>query len=212
MAERTVEDRLREQYFDLLPDIRRVAEELEAEVRFCLLPISLKLDRYERLVVSSRIKECESAVNALRRRQEGATFDREQPDLYVLTGLKDLAGVRVSVFPRKRCEETRLEIRRRFADWEPDPVLDENGHLLAHKYFGYCKASNKVRGEFQVLPMLTSLFWEVEHAAIYKPTPKLKGVAGHPKMKDRANQVAAALKAFEEEFEMLIGRDPLGET
>ena len=90
MAERTVEDRLREEYFDLLPGIRRVAEELEAEIRYCLLPISLELDRYERLVVSSRIKECESAVDALRRRQEGATFDRDQPQLYLLTRRLDI--------------------------------------------------------------------------------------------------------------------------
>jgi ppGpp synthetase/RelA/SpoT-type nucleotidyltranferase len=143
VAERTVEDRLREEYFDLLPGIRRVAEELEAEIRYCLLPISLELDRYERLVVSSRIKECESAVDALRRRQEGATFDRDQPQLYVLTSLKDLAGVRVSVFPRKRWNEIDLEVRRRFASWEPDPVLDENGHLLAAKYYGYCKPATR---------------------------------------------------------------------
>ena len=90
MAERTVEDRLREEYFDLLPDIRRVAEELEAEIRYCLLPISLTLDTYERLVISSRIKECESAVDALRRRQEGATFDRDQPQLYLLTRRLDI--------------------------------------------------------------------------------------------------------------------------
>ncbi len=37
--ERTIEDRLREEYFELLPDIRRVAEHLEAEVRYCVLPI-----------------------------------------------------------------------------------------------------------------------------------------------------------------------------
>jgi len=47
MDERTVEDRLREEHFDLLPDVRRVVEELESEVRHFLLPIYLKLDRFE---------------------------------------------------------------------------------------------------------------------------------------------------------------------
>ena len=85
MAERTVEDRLREEYFALLPDIRRVAEELETKVRHCLLPISSRLDRYEQLAITSRIKECDSALDALRRRQEFATFDRDQPEtLYAL--------------------------------------------------------------------------------------------------------------------------------
>jgi len=68
MAEHTVEDRLREEYFELLPDIRRVVEELQAEVRHCLLPISGSLDWHEQLVVTSRFKECESALSALRRR------------------------------------------------------------------------------------------------------------------------------------------------
>ena len=84
MAGRTVEDRLREEYFGLLPDARRVLEELEAEVRHALLPISSRLDRYERLVVTSRIKDCESALEALRRRQEGATFDPDRVQSYTL--------------------------------------------------------------------------------------------------------------------------------
>src|SRR5690348_8063573 len=152
MAERTVEDRLREEYFALLPDIRRVAEELESEVRHCLLRISLKLHRHERLVVTSRVKECESAVDALRRRQEGGTYDRDRPQLYTLNSLKDLAGVRVSVFPRSRLTEVNQGLRTRFPDWEADPVPggDKNDEPLAFKYSGYCGESRKVRGELQI--------------------------------------------------------------
>lgn len=71
MPDRTVEDRLREEYFDLLPTIRRIAEQLEAEIKYYILPITRDLDPFERVVVRSRIKECESAVDSLRRRQEG---------------------------------------------------------------------------------------------------------------------------------------------
>lgn len=87
MVERSVEDRLREEYFELLPDIRRVAEHIEAKVKYCLLPISRNLDKYERLGVTSRIKDCESAIDALRRRPqaEGRTFDRTRPEKYTLT-------------------------------------------------------------------------------------------------------------------------------
>lgn len=49
MTERTVEDRLRAEYFTLLPDARRILEELEAEVRHCLLPLLNKLDKHEKL-------------------------------------------------------------------------------------------------------------------------------------------------------------------
>lgn len=166
MPERTIEDRLREEYFELLPDVRRVAEELETEVRHCLLPVSRNLNRYEQIVITARIKECESAVDALRRRQEYSIFDRAQQTLYTLRNLRD----------------------------------------LAHKYYGRCKASEKVWGEFQVVPMLTALFWEVEHTAIYKPSPDLKGIAGSPEMRERTTEVLSALENFEREFESLIHR------
>jgi hypothetical protein len=212
VAERTVEDRLRQEYFELLPEIRRVVEHLEAEVRHCVLPLSLKLDDYERLVVTSRVKECESALDALRRRQEGATFDRDRPELYTLSSLNDLAGVRVLAFPRSRLSEIDQHLRERFPSWMPDPVPGQhaNDEPLAFKCSGYCEASQKVRGEFQVVSMLTGLFWEVEHSAIYKPTPRLKGIAGHYRMNERTLEVYRALQAFEEEFENLIRSDPLG--
>jgi hypothetical protein len=212
MAERSVEDQLRQEYFELLPEIHRVVEHLEAEVRHCVLPISLTLDEYERLVVTSRIKECESALDALHRRQEGATFDRDRPELYTLTSLNDLAGVRVLAFPRSRLREIDQELRGRFPSWVPDPVpgFHANDEPLAFKCHGYCEASRKVRGEFQVASMLTGLFWEVEHSAIYKPIPRLKGIAGHYRMQELTHEVYRALQAFEEEFEKLIRSDPLG--
>lgn len=206
MAERTVEDRLREEYFKLLPYIRRVAEHLEAEVKYCVLPISRKLAEYEQLVVTSRIKGCESALESLRRHQEGQTFDRNRPELYTLTSLKDLAGVRVLAFPRSRLLEIDQKLRKRFTDWVADPVkgYDKVDEPLAFKYYGYCKASDKVRGEFQVVSMAFGLFWEVEHPAIYKPTPPLNVIALNREMQQRTVEVFKALKAFEEEFEKQI--------
>ena len=94
---------------------------LEAKVRHDLLPLSGRLDRYERLVVTSRIKDCESALEALRRRQEGATFDPDRADLYTLASLNDLAGVRVLTFPRSRWIEADHELRSRFSSWTSDP-------------------------------------------------------------------------------------------
>ena len=122
---RKPEDRLREEYFDLLPDIRRVANELEAEVKHCLIPISLRLEKHERLIVTSRIKECNSAVESVRRRQEGATFDNDRPKRYALTSLNDLAGVRVLAFPRTRLTEADRELRARSPDGNPtqSPVM-----------------------------------------------------------------------------------------
>lgn len=55
--------------------------------------------------------------------------------------------------------------------------------------------------------MLTGLFWEVEHSAIYKPDVGLSGIAEHFGMRERTRDVAKALKAFEEQFETLARRD-----
>ncbi len=212
MAERTVEDRLRQEYFLLLPEARRVLGELETKVRHCLLPLSNRLNKYERLVVTSRVKDCESALEALRRRQEGATFDPERGESYTLTSLNDLAGVRVLAFPKGRLTEADATLRRHtlFSSWSPDPVPSDAGEEpLALKYHGNCEGSSKVRGELQIVPMLIGLFWQIEHSAIYKPSPELKGVSESLEMRQRTSDVLRALQAFEESFERLVQRDPL---
>jgi len=203
---RTIEDRLREQYSKLLPEARRVAEFLEAEIKYHLLPISRHLDEYERVLVTTRVKECESAIDSLRRRQATGTFDTERAPAYTLTGLPDLAGVRVLVFPSRRLSEINRQLRKRFRSWKADPVLGrpESGQVLAFKYSGYTEASKQVRGEVQIASILIGLFWEVEHDAIYKPGPRLKGIEESLEMKLRTYDVYDALKAFEQEFESLI--------
>jgi len=213
MADRSIEDRLREEYFDLVPDIRRVAQQLEAETKYHTLPISRTLERHEQLQVTSRIKECDSAVDALRRRQESGTFDQNQPDLYSLLTLRDLAGVRVLVFPPKRLADVDQVLRAQFPAWIPDPFPQAN--ILGHKYYGFCaECSDKIQGEYQVLSMLTGLFWEVEHEAFYKPTPRLKGIERHPDMKQRNDEVYVALRTWEDQFEHLAlqGEDSSDES
>jgi ppGpp synthetase/RelA/SpoT-type nucleotidyltranferase len=204
MTARTAEDHLREEYFSLLPHIRRTAEELETEVRYLLFPIARELERHERLVVRCRVKECESAIGALRRRQELETFSNQVANLS-LTSLNDLAGLRVLAFPRHRVLECDALIRARFPAWISDPVpaLHESAQTLAYKYHGRCSEHALVRSEIQVLSMLIGLFWDVEHGALYKPTPRLSGIEGSEKMRARNTDVIRALCAFEEQFEVL---------
>lgn len=211
MTERDVKHVLREEYFRLLPDMRRVAMQLEAEVRYCLLPIFRSLAKHERADVTSRIKECESAIESLRMLQPHHTFDPSKR--YSLKRLPDLAGVRVLAFPRSRLSEIhqKLRKRKRFVDWKPDPVLadEKDGEPLAFIYHGLCKeASTKVRGEFQIVSMLIGRFWDVEHDAIYKVAPSLAHVSKDPKMKRRIEQVYFTLQDFEEEFERLLKLEP----
>ena len=123
-AERTIEDRLREEYFDLLPEIRRVAEQVEAEIKYSLLPISRSLSKYERLVVTSRVKDCESALQKLRGKEEGATFHQDRREQYSLASLNDLAGIRVLAFPRGRLLEINSALRKIFR-WTADHIIGD---------------------------------------------------------------------------------------
>ena len=77
MTRRTVEDRLREEYFLLSPEINRVVHQLQTRVSYLLLPVTLDLKHHERIHIEARAKECGSAIGALRRRKEGERFIEE---------------------------------------------------------------------------------------------------------------------------------------
>ena len=203
MEARTPEDRLREQYFDLLPDIQRVVWQLEAEVRYHTLPILHSLGTGEQLIVDSRIKECESALEKLLRMKglEGRRFDPDCTDQYSLLDLPDLAGVRVLVFPRRRLDEVDKTLCAHFQDWTAKPLKDRKGEVLAPRYFGYCEeVSRTLRAEYQVVPMLLGLFWRVEHPAMYK----FRRVANSREMRRRREEVERVLAHFEEGIEPFI--------
>jgi ppGpp synthetase/RelA/SpoT-type nucleotidyltranferase len=203
---RLVEDRLRAEYVGLLPSMQRILTQLETEVRYALLPLTLRLDRYERILVRARLKECESAVDSLRRRQEGATFDTEKPGSYSLTSLPDLVGVRVLTFPHRRFEAAHGKLSHLIDSWTPDHLsgVSPEDPPVALKYHGLRNPSDTVEAEIQVVSLLVGLFWEVEHSAIYKPSPNLRGVEKSPAMKDRTAAVLSALSDFEEEFDRQI--------
>jgi hypothetical protein len=74
---RTIKDRLQEEYFDLLPEIRRVTEHLEAVVRYRVLSILRTLKDYERLVRfghSSAVSSGQPGVTACALTGEGHEF------------------------------------------------------------------------------------------------------------------------------------------
>jgi hypothetical protein len=204
---RSVEDRLRAEYFDLIPDMQRTLVALEADVRHCLLPVMIALKRYEQVRITARLKECESAVDSLRRRQEGRVFVSEKVDAYSLSSLHDLVAVRVLVFPSYRREQVHTALRSLLSDWVSDPVpgIEPSDAAVAVKYYGRCgSASTALTAELQIVSSLIGSFWEVEHSALYKTSPNLQGVLSSPSMKARQRAVLSALRDFEIEFERLI--------
>jgi ppGpp synthetase/RelA/SpoT-type nucleotidyltranferase len=207
MIARTVEDQLRAEYFELLPPMRRTLLAFEAEVRHLLVPMVLDLMPYERVVVLSRVKECESAINKLRRRQELRVFNPAKIEQYSLASLRDLVGVRVLVFPRRRAEQATTALDPIISNLMPDPVpgISPDDPPIALKYYGhYAPAKTMISVELQIVSSLVGAFWEIEHAAFYKPTPDLQEVLGPSAMEAKNNAVLSALRAFEEEFERLV--------
>src|SRR5260221_14433093 len=97
---RTVEDVLRDEYRRLLPAMQRALTEVETEVKHALLPLTLSLHPYEWIIVRARLKDCESAVEALQRRELYGRFDPDTNDS--LTSPQDHVGLRLLTFPGRR--------------------------------------------------------------------------------------------------------------
>jgi len=203
---RIAEDYLRSEYVRLLPAMQRTAIAVETEVRHLLLGLTLDLERFERVVVKTRLKDSESAIDALRRRQPYGLFDPDHAETYSLTALPDLVGVRVLVFPPRRLDEVRAALAPRLNGWMADPVAAtaRGSDLIALKYSGRWTDADPVRSEVQIVSMLVGLFWEVEHSAIYKPNPNLRGIARSMEMSQRIAAVETALREFEIEFQRIV--------
>ena len=116
MMQRTVADLLREEYFLLFPDIKRVLHQLRTDVEHNLLPLALGLKHHERIQIEARVKECDSAVDALRRREESRQFDEGNPGKYTLTSLPDLAGLRGLAFPNPKLAKVLEIVHANYGD------------------------------------------------------------------------------------------------
>jgi len=202
---RSVDDRLRDEYVRLLPDMRRTLTSIETEVNYALLRLKLGLHPYEQILVKTRLKECESAINSLKQRQEFATFASEHPERYSLTSLPDLVGVRILIFPQRHLRDVQRLIAPRIAGWVEDHLhrAGSADPQVALKYRGYWEPNDPIMAEIQIMSLLIGLFWEVEHSAVYKASPKLRGLRSDA-MKTRYEAVLTALQEFEEEFERQI--------
>ncbi len=210
--EGSIDDRLRREYFKLLPEMEHAKHYVEARVLNLLLPVRDRLRTYERVVTKTRLKDCESAINSLRKREEGGTFNRKQPERYTLRNLPDLVGIRIMAFPLSLIQRVNDIVCADFHDWRIDPIKKSDGRILfAHKYDG-CPQNCSIRTEVQVMSLLTGLFSEVEHDALYKPNPKYKSKLVERGMQESLIHVLNALGQFENTFENLVLRVTIKST
>jgi hypothetical protein len=120
--------------------------------------------------------------------------------------LPDLVGVRVLTFPRRHFESVRRLLSPITDSWTRDHLsgLNPTDSAVALKYDGFRNPTDAVKVELQIVSLLVGLFWEVEHAALYKPSPRLRGVEKSPGMQSKTAAVLSALRDFEEEFDRQI--------
>lgn len=195
-------DDLRQQYIDLLPELKLVSQELETRIKSALLPLSKKLKSPARLEVKVRIKDCESAIKKLRKKNEGH-FDPEMA--YSLLDLDDLVGARILTFMNSTLVKSKKLILQEFKKWTPDHMVKrkkgkkkgKRTKPLWLKYKGKCNRSDRVRGEIQICPMLIGYFGDVEHSAIYKPSPELRNIDTINAVINSKAEVYDALLRFE---------------
>ncbi|MGH9422473.1 MAG: hypothetical protein ACRD3J_21030, partial [Thermoanaerobaculia bacterium] len=98
-----------------------------------------------------------------------------------------------------------LALEPRLSGWRGDHISKSTEETpIAFKYHGLWSSTDSFRSELQIVSLLIGLFWEVEHSAIYKPAPRLQGIARSIAMQDRNNAVVTALQQFEQEFDRKI--------
>lgn len=167
MNDRIVIDRLRQEYSSLRPEMAKVERLLVDQVRWHLKFLAFDLKPYERIETESRIKECESAINTLKRKfGSEAQHEFEKGSQYNLKDLKDLVGLRILVFPPRLKEKVKDVISNEFKSWNED----HNDKLGLLKFDGFINKSD-IGCEIQIVSLLAGLFLKVEHFAFYKPDP-----------------------------------------
>ncbi len=74
-------------------------------------------------------------------------------------------------------EQASEIVTNRIPEWTSDhvPAEQPSAPPIALKFHGFWHRDDHFRSEIQIVSLLIGLFWEVEHSAIYKPAPNLRG-------------------------------------
>ena len=194
-------NRLRQDYFELKAAMCREQRQLASDARCFLKELEYSLNEHERIEIESRIKDCDSAIDSLKRK-EACGRDFVDGVSYSFRQLKDMVGLRILAFPTSVMVAANEIVMKRFGDWQPDHK--KHGAMQVYKYYGVLGVE-KIPCEIQVVSMLTGKFWDVEHSALYKPAPGFKGaINANFEIRDLYKEVMNKLAEFETAFEIAI--------
>lgn len=193
-----IESQLQLEYLKIANKLYKAQEYIEIEIKHTIKTQLLKAVHANKILISSRVKDCNSAIISLKKKEEGRVFrDNKQ---YSITQLNDLIGIRVSVFPLTLLELVKTPLLDYLdsnfeKQFQTDHTTIEKYDI--YKYRGIHNQFSEFKCEIQLIPMLISKFWDIEHDVFYKPASPHDA----PPMKDAYYAVINSLYNFERTYE-----------
>ncbi|HCE5426388.1 TPA: hypothetical protein NHH99_001086 [Legionella pneumophila] len=171
-----IEDKLKIEYVDLEDKLYQLMKKVEFRYTNILEELLFNEEKYKKIEICSRVKTCLSSIASLRRRQEGGEFDDNIK--YSILDLKDVIGVRIAVFPHDLLKIIDEKVKNNIGN-----NLTKEDHDDEFKIFKYYYNEDNISVEIQVVPILISKFWDVEHSVYYKPDFRVAHVSASLVMK-----------------------------
>lgn len=202
-----IEAKLFKEYIYNRPIYEKIINIAKAQIEYELIKIRLNKKPWERIEVIARIKEFSSALDKIKRPREARVL--EPTDSFAM--LKDMAGLKIRVFPNSYLESVENIIKSLFRDLEGDHKPSVNNEIDEEDYhiLEYLKYAAKLRPEYgintnfevQIVPFLLDSFMNVEHDIIFKPgegLPPKEKIAR--RMKPVRDSAIGSLISFAAEF------------
>lgn len=193
-----IESQLQLNYLKIANELFQAKEYIEIEIKHTLKTLLLEPVHANKILISSRVKDCNSAITSLKMKEEGGVFRDDKK--YLITQLNDLVGLRISFFPLTLLERVKpqlLSYLKNNFEQTVEPDDSSIGNYNIYKFRGIHNKFSKFACEIQLIPMLISKFWDVEHDAFYKPANPHDA----PPMKKAYDKVIESLYDFEKTYE-----------
>ncbi len=209
MTEAEIRSKLLVEYYEQRPIYEKIIDVAKAQIENKFISLRLKKERWERIELTARVKEFESAFNKLKASKEANELEPNDS----FNELNDMAALKIRVFPNNYLKKVHKIIMKLFDDVEEDHEpkktngIDEKTYYAdveRLKYFVKLKPRYQIsnRFEIQIVPFLLDAFMDVEHDIIYKPIGLPKEIKA--RMKHHRIGVISNVINFSKEFAVIL--------
>lgn len=200
MTDAEIKKKLLLEYYEQRPIYEKIVDVAKAQIEYKLIKLRLKRKRWERLALTARVKEFESAFKKLKESKEA----NELKPTDSLGELNDMAALKIKVFPNYHLKAVHEIIMKLFSDVEEK----HESKIEGLKYLVQLKPSLGInnRFEIQIVPFILDEFMDVEHDIIYKPTDLTKTIKAiiKKRMEPDRSRVISSVIDFSKTFETIL--------